>query len=71
MPNTDIVMLVDISTQGRSAQQVEAQLRQKILGFCVRAAARFGERGLRVKRATIFTAESGMCALTVQLADAA
>ncbi len=71
MPSTDIVILADVSTQGRSPQQVEAQLRQKIHGFCAQVAARFGERGLRVKKATIFTADPGKCAITVQLADAA
>jgi len=33
MPATDIVIFADISVEGRSPQQVEAKLRQKIQGF--------------------------------------
>jgi hypothetical protein len=68
MPAVDIVIVADISVEGRSPQQVEAQLRQKIQGFRAEAHARFGAEGLVIKKATILMAEPGKCILAAELA---
>jgi hypothetical protein len=69
VPATDIVILADIPVEGRSPQQVDAQLRQKIHGFCTEVSTRLAAQGLTIKKATILTAEPGKCSLTIGLAN--
>jgi len=61
MSKTDIAMIVDIRTEGRTRQQIDAQLRQKISGFHKEASRRYKPLGYNLRRVEVFEKDPGKC----------
>ncbi len=71
MSTTDIAMIADIPTEGRTREQIEAQLRQKINGFHKEALRRYKSLGYSLKKAKVLEKEPGMCVLTTEVVESA
>jgi hypothetical protein len=66
---TDLAMMADIQTQGRTREQIEAQLRQKIEGFNREAMQRYGDLGFNLKEVRVLAKESGKCIIITDPLD--
>ncbi len=71
MGKTDIALIADISTEGRTREQIDAQLRQKIYGFDKEALRRYKPLGYSLREAQVFEKEPGKCILTTEPVESA
>lgn len=69
MPKTDIMMILDIPTKGRTREQIKAQLQQKIKGFHEEATRRYKSLGYSLKVVDVFEKEPDKRILITDLVD--
>lgn len=66
MPKTDISIIADIRTEGRTKQQIDAQLRQKINGFHKKVS----RLGHNLKKVDVFENDAGKCVIVIDSVEA-
>jgi len=69
MSKTSINIIADISVEGRTPLQIEAQLKNKINGFNREALRRHESSGYKLKEAQVFAKDPGKCMLITEPVD--